>query len=68
MVMFFRLLRWLNGSGLDMRDASAHLPEIEREADILAHCSKCGTRMFKTAEGQWKAVSIYADTCENHFD
>lgn len=61
---FFRLGWWLRWSGLVVNRPDEHLPEIERDGDILAYCAKCGTRMFKTEGGVWKATSIYADTCQ----
>lgn len=44
-------------------DGYAHCPKLEHKADILATCTYCGTRMFKTAKGQWKATSAFADNC-----
>ena len=61
--MFIKLLSWRRANGPAANGPQEHSAVVANEADVLAYCAHCQTRMFKTADGQWKAISIGADTC-----
>jgi len=61
--MIIKFGSWRRASRPAANGAQEHSAEVANEADILAYCAHCQTRMFKTADGQWKTISINADTC-----
>lgn len=61
--MMIKFPTWRRANGPAANGPQEHSVEVANEADVLAYCAYCQTRMFKTADGQWKAISIHADTC-----
>jgi len=63
--MIIKFLSWRRTNGTPANGPQEHSAEAADEADVLAYCAHCQTRMFKTADGQWKPISIAADVCQN---